>query len=148
ISAIAMHDSPDNMSRLGFAIAHLLNDSIPAVPGMQEAEMLAAKHIANALQNARQPVIITGSSCCNESLIKAAVNIAQALHTSERKAAVSFVLPECNSMGLALMNAGSFDGAAERVRTDDDYTVIVLENDLYRHIPAAKANAFFSQCKN
>src|SRR5690606_31096616 len=26
--------------------------------------------------------------------------------------------------------------------------VIVLENDLYRHIPAAKANAFFSQCKN
>lgn len=148
IAAIAMHDSPDNMSRLGFAIAHLLNDSIPAVPGMPEAEMLAAKHITNALQNARQPVIITGSSCCNEGLIKAAFNIAQALHTPERKAAVSFVLPECNSMGLALMNAPSFDGAAERVRTDDNCTVIVLENDLYRHIPAAKANAFFSQCKN
>ena len=148
ISAITIHESPDNMARLGFAVAHLLNDGIPPVSGITEKEMLAAKHIANALRHAQRPVIITGSSCCNEALIKAAFNIVQSLHTPERTAGISFVLPECNSMGTALMKAPSFESAAERVRNDDDCTAIVLENDLYRHIPAAKADAFLSRCKN
>jgi NADH-quinone oxidoreductase subunit G len=87
ISAIVMHENPDNMARLGFAVAHLLNTGIPAVSGTTETEMLAAKHIAAALQQARRPVIITGSSCYNEGLIKAAFNIAQSLHTPENRLA-------------------------------------------------------------
>ncbi|NII29711.1 NADH-quinone oxidoreductase subunit NuoG [Pseudoflavitalea sp. X16] len=147
IAATTQRCAPDDIARLGFAIAHLLNPSLPSVPGISEETAQKAKDIAAALQQARQPVIISGTSSCNEALLRAAFNIAAALHTGERKAALSYVLPECNSMGLAMMQAPSFERAAGRVKREQDITAIILENDIYRHIPAHKADTFLSHCK-
>ena len=148
IAVVTQHTAPDNIARLGFAIAHEINTSLPAVPGADESLAFNAKKIAAALQQAKRPVIISGTSCCNEAIIRAAFNIAAALNSAERKAGLSFVLPECNSMGLSMMLVPSFDKAMRRVEREPDVTAIILENDIYRSLPAIKADAFFKHCKN
>lgn len=148
IATSTLRGAPDDIARLGFAIAHLLNPSLPAVSGMDEETARKANDIATALQQSRQPVIISGTASCNEALIRAAFNIAAALNTGERKAGLAYVVPECNSMGLAMMQAPSFERAAGRVKREQDITAIILENDIYRHLPAHKADTFLSHCKH
>lgn len=148
IAAHKLYAAPDDIARFGFAVAHELNASLPIVPAANETMLNNAKTIATALQHAKRPVIISGISCCNEAVIKAAYDIAAALKTPERKAGLAFALPECNSMGLAMMQAASFDKAAERVQRENDSTVIITENDIYRYTPSSLADAFFSHCKN
>ena len=140
--------APDDIARLGFAIAHELNDSLPAVPGADERLTADANTIATALQHAKRPVIISGISCCSEAVIKAAFDIAAALNSPERKAGIAYALPECNSLGLAMMQAASFEKAAERVQREEGIAAIIAENDVYRYISPSMANAFFSRCKN
>jgi NADH-quinone oxidoreductase subunit G len=140
--------TPDDMARFGFAIAHHLNSSLPAVTFSDEETTSKVKAIAAALQQSRRPVIISGTSLYNEALIRAAYDIAASLNTAEREAGLSYVVPECNSMGLAMMKAPSFENALERVEREQNITALILENDLYRRIPASKADRFFERCKN
>lgn len=148
ISACTYCAAPDDIARLGFAIAHHINPSLPAVPGMNDALTAKATMIATALQQAKRPVIISGTCCYNEALIRAAFDISLALNTGETKAGLSYVLGECNSMALAMMQAPSFEKAIGRVEQEQPATVVLLEHDLYRSLPALKADAFFSRCKN
>ncbi|HMI60689.1 MAG TPA: NADH-quinone oxidoreductase subunit NuoG [Puia sp.] len=148
ISTCTLHAAPDDIARLGFAIAHLLDPSVPPLSNSSEEMQRTAATIAEALRTARRPVIISGTSCYNEALIRAAYAIAAALNTTERKVGIAFVLPECNSMGLAMMRAPSIDAAIKRIEFEQDRTVIVLENDLYRIMPAKKADNFFRRFKN
>jgi len=148
MATCTMHDAPENIARLGFAIAHAIDPSLSPSLSLDEPMQSAAVTIAGALKKARRPVIISGISCYCEGLLKAAFNIASALDTKDRKAAVAYVLPECNSMGLALMHAASFENALSRVNDDPGITAIVLENDLYRNVPIRYADAFFDRCRN
>jgi len=151
LNPIATHKlcaAPDDVARLGFAVAHELNASLPPVQGADEIIFNNAKAIATALQNAKHPVIISGISGYNEGIIKAAYNIAEALNLSGKQAGLCYVLPEVNSMGLALMQVPSFDEAIERVQSEEGFTVIIAENDIYRSIPPVTADSFFSKCKN
>jgi NADH-quinone oxidoreductase subunit G len=140
--------APDDIARLGFIVASLLNPSLPADANADETLLSKAKIISDALQKAKRPVIISGISCYNQAIIRASFTIAAALNTTERKAGLCYVLPECNSMGLAMMKNSSFDQALTRVQLEENITAIIVENDLYRHITPEKANAFFSRCKN
>ncbi len=148
IAQTTMRLPPADMARLGFAIAHQLNSSIPALKDPDELITSKAKEIAAALQQARRPVIISGTSCYNESIFRAAYDIAAALNTAERKPGLSFVLPECNSMGLTMMQAPSIEKAIGTMDRMQPVTAIIVENDLYRSLPAPKAEAFFNKCKN
>lgn len=148
IATHKLYAAPDDIARLGFAIAHELNASLPPVYGADETILNNAKAIATALQEAKRPVIISGISCCSEGVIKAAFDIAAALNSSERKAGLAYALRECNSMGLAMMQASSFEKAAERVQRENDITAIIIENDVYRYMPPSLADAFFGRCKN
>ena len=140
--------APDDIARLGFAIAHELNTSLPPLSGASETILNHAKAIASALQKAKFPVIISGISCYQEGVIKASYDITAALSLSERKAGLCYVLPEVNSMGLAMMEAPPFDDAVERIQREENFTAIIVENDLYRSIPHAMADSFFSTCEN
>jgi NADH-quinone oxidoreductase subunit G len=148
IATHKLNTTPDDIARLGFAIAHEINDSLPQVKGADESMINHAKNIATALQNAKRPVIISGISCRNEGIIKAAFDIAAALNSPERKSGLAYALTECNSMGLAMMQPPSFDKAAERVQREEGITVIIAENDIYRYVSPSMADAFFSRCKN
>ncbi len=140
--------APDDIARLGFQIAYYLNPSLSPVVNADDTLLSNAKMIAAALHQAKRPVIISGISCYNEMLIRASFSIAAALTTIDRKAGLSYVLPECNSMGLAMMQAPSFDKAVARIEREENITAIILENDIYRYTSAAKADSFLSRCKN
>jgi NADH dehydrogenase/NADH:ubiquinone oxidoreductase 75 kD subunit (chain G) len=67
----------------------------------------------------------------NHGIINSAAAIAEALNTPETM--LSFCLPECNSMGLALLtqnDAFSLAGLVNKAPKLD--ALIILENDLYR----------------
>lgn len=140
--------APDDIARLGFAIAHELNTSLPSISIADEGMMEKAKMIATALQQAKRPVIISGTSLYSEAILRAAYNITAALSGLEKEAGLSFVLPECNSIGLAMLHAPSFEHAIDRLEREQNVTAIIMEADLYRNVSAPKAKTFFERCRH
>ena len=140
--------SPDEIARLGYAIANLLNSESPGVKNLDEGMAGYAKVLAEVLKSAARPLIISGTSLGNESIIKAAANIALALKTDIQKASLAYVVPECNSMGLAMMQAASYQDALNPRKTFQPETLVILENDLERSLGADEANRFISSFKN
>jgi len=132
IATATFRAAPDDLARLGFAVAHALDPRAPAVSAFPLADM-----IADALKTARKPLVISGTSCGSEALIEAAANVALAA-----QAALSFTAPECNTIGAALLGGHPLSDAFQAVRRGNADTVIVLENDLYRRAPAAEVDAF------
>ena len=75
IATATFHAAPDDLARLGFAVAHAL-DPAPA-PATAEDFPLAGE-IARALKAAKKPLVISGPSCGSEAVIQAAANVAMA----------------------------------------------------------------------
>ncbi len=148
IATGTFHAAPDDIARVGYAIAHLLDPTFPAVTRLLPEAEEFARHAANALRNARRPVIISGMSCDCATVIKAAANVAWALHKSNPKTGMVFTLPECNSMGLAMMGGHRLNSAFNAVINDHADTVIILENDLYRHAATSVVDKFLERCKH
>ncbi len=140
--------APEDMARLGFAVAHVLDQTAPRVADLGEAELSLANQIAQALLDAERPVVISGTSCQSDSLMKAAAHVAWALQKRTKKAGIVLTLPECNSLGHALLGGNSLDAAMEAVRSGSADTVIILENDLYRHGRHEILDEFLNKCKN
>jgi NADH-quinone oxidoreductase subunit G len=140
--------APDDIGRLGFAVAALLDPSSPEVTGLSEEETRLARHIAEALSKAQRPVIISGASCETESVMKAAANIAWALQKKNTNTRIVFTFPENNSLGLAMMGGHRLNSACDAVLNGHTDTVIIMENDLYRHGKKDIVDEFFRQCKN
>ncbi|MEK6780899.1 MAG: NADH-quinone oxidoreductase subunit NuoG [Bacteroidota bacterium] len=141
------HASPENIARLGFAVANGIDPSAPLVTDLTSDEQTLAQNIAKALMNAERPVIISGTSNGSEELLHASSNIATALHKKNSKTGIVLTLPDCNSMGLSMLGGNSLNKAIEAVQMGKVETVIVLENDLYRHADAASVDQFFSSGK-
>ena len=57
-------------------------------------------------------------------------------------------MPECNSLGLALMGGGSLSDAFKAVQEREADTVIILENDLYRRADANAVEAFLDTARH
>lgn len=144
----ALHLPPDEIARLGYAVAAQLNTNAASPEGLSKNSLKLSAKIASSLKKAKNPLVICGTSLFNEAIINAATNIALALSENERKANLSFVLPECNSMGLAMMAAPSLTNVIEGLEKGDLVTVIVLENDLYRRTGKGDIDLLFKHCKN
>ncbi|MEO8726168.1 MAG: NADH-quinone oxidoreductase subunit NuoG, partial [Acidobacteriaceae bacterium] len=136
--------APDDVARLGFAIAHALDERAPVAPGLPPETYVLADQIAHALKNAKRPVVISGGSCNNIAIIQAAANVSRALFAGGLPAALSFIVPECNSFGLALMGGAPLGHAFKAVHGGMAETIIVLENDLYLRGPAKSVDAFLN----
>ena len=130
------HAAPDDLARLGFAIAHAIDVSAPAVTGLSpELETMTAD-IAAALLGAQRPLVVSGASCRSQSVIEAAAQIAWALCKAGRPASLSFTTPECNSFGLSLLEPHPLSEAFRTIKSEPSGTLIVLENDLFRRASA------------
>ncbi|MGH9587089.1 MAG: molybdopterin-dependent oxidoreductase, partial [Acidobacteriaceae bacterium] len=132
--------APDDIARLGFAIAHELDAKAPEVANLPDELHDHARAIAQALTSAKHPLVISGYSCRNQSVIEAASNVAKALCDTGRSAALSFTVPESNSIGLALMEAPSLTEAVTKAQSEGGATLIVLENDLYGRLSKKAAD--------
>ncbi len=141
------HAAPDDLARLGFAVAHILDNEVPDVANYPAELKKLAEQIATALSNAERPVIISGLSSETETVMKAAANVAWALNKKNKNTGLVFSMLECNSLGLAMMGGGRLDGAFNAILNSHADTVIIMENDLYRHGSVATIDRFFSRCK-
>ena len=141
IAEQSVHAAPADLARLGFAVAHAIDPSAPAVEGLEAEGQELAQRIADALLAAKRPLLISGASLGEKSLIEAAGNIAQALKNREKNASISLVVPEANSLGVALLGGESVEAALDALIAGSADAVIVLENDLYRRASQAKVDA-------
>jgi NADH-quinone oxidoreductase subunit G len=109
-----------------------------------------ARIIAGALKSAKRPLVISGFSCRSESVIQSAANVAKALCDGGRPAALSLIAPECNSVGLALMGARPLSQAFALASSGqvEIGALIVLENDLYRRMPAKQADKLLESAEH
>lgn len=151
-AASVFHSSTDDLVRLGCAVRALMdagteNQAEADVFGISDAGRAMAGEIARALDRAEYPVIITGTGCGSEEVIMVAANIAWALCARGKSAGFSFCVPECNSMGLALMAPEDLNAAFQMIKEDRASTVIVLENDLYRRAGKDDVNALFRHAR-
>ncbi len=138
VATATFRAAPDDLARLGFAVAHALDSRAPS-----GEDSPFAGEIARALKAAKKPLVISGTSCASRAVIQAAANVAMAAH-----AALSFTAPECNTVGAALIGGNPLSAAFQAVRDGRADTVIILENDLYRRAPAAEVEAFMKASKH
>ena len=143
IATATYHAAPDELARLGFVVAHILEEDAPAPAELAPEVAALAGRIAQSLRTAQKPLVISGPGCRSETILKAAANITRALRRLGREARIAFTVPESNSLGLALLEGGPLEKAFAAVRDDNVNTVIVLENDLYRRAPAEDVERFF-----
>ncbi len=132
--------APDDIARLGFGIAHALSGDAPPVNDLSDELRNSVQAIADVLNKAKRPLVVSGLGCRSEEVIQAAANVAWSLSTGERIADLCLAVPECNSLGLAMMEGGHLDDAFELLSNGVADAVIVLENDLYRRAERAKVD--------
>jgi NADH-quinone oxidoreductase subunit G len=137
IATAAFHAAPDDLARLGFAVARILSEAAPPVAGLS-AEMSARAHlIAGALREADRPLVVSGTALSSESVIRAAAQVARALCESGKDPLLCFVTPECNSLGSGLLGGKTLEEAAIAVEKGAVQTLLVIENDLTRRADEA-----------
>ncbi|VVN04419.1 NADH-quinone oxidoreductase subunit G [Pseudomonas fluorescens] len=147
IAEECVHAAPDDLARIGFAVAHALDASAPAVEGLDAEAVELAQRIANALLAAKRPLIIAGTSLGSKALIEAAANIAKALKLREKNGSISLIVPEANSLGLAMLGGNSVDEALQAVIDGKADALVVLENDLYTRTDKALVDAALNAAK-
>ncbi|MBD1600737.1 NADH-quinone oxidoreductase subunit NuoG [Pseudomonas typographi] len=147
IAEQCVHAAPADLARIGFAVAHAIDPSAPAVAGLDAEAQAFAQAIADALLAAKRPLVVSGTSLGSEALIQAAANVAKALAAREKAGSLSLVVPEANSLGLALLGGDSLDAALQQVIDGHADAIVVLENDLYTRVDAAKVDAALAAAK-
>jgi NADH-quinone oxidoreductase subunit G len=138
--------APNDLARLGFAVAHHIDTRAPDVPGLEKEAAAQAVAIAEALKLSKHPLIITGTSCGSEQVIEAGANVALALCETGRDPGICLIVPECNSLGLSLMSTQGIDEAFSAIENGEADTLIVLENDLFRRDGTEKINTCLEKC--
>ena len=131
----------EDQARLGFAIAHALDDSAPAVDGLSQDLKGKVDVIVQALAGAKKPLIISGTNAGSMEIIQAAANVAKALKGRGADVGVTMVARAVNSVGLGMIGGGSLEEALDELESGAADAVIVLENDLHRHASAARVDA-------
>ncbi|WP_136068235.1 NADH-quinone oxidoreductase subunit NuoG [Modicisalibacter radicis] len=141
VSAASWALAPDDIARLGFAVAHAIDSTAPAVEGLDEATRREAETIAERLLAARRPLVIGGGSLGSPAVIEAAGSVARALSRSAREGSLLLVRGEANSTGLTMLGGESLEWALDELDGARADAVVILENDLYRRAPRTRVDA-------
>ncbi len=130
IAGKSFRGSPDEIVSLTTLITSSLRGINKSGKSGHDNNITLAGQIAEALVNAKRPLVISGTGCKNMEILHAAMNLAMALDSSDREVMFSPVLSEANSMGLALLPGKP----VRSLMTGENAinTIIVLENDIYR----------------
>ncbi len=130
---------PAEAVRLGFAVAAALDPESPAVGDQDQEERRWADAVAADLKQAERPLVVAGATGGAEA-IAAAVAVVRALARArgDDAARLHLTVPECDSLGLALLGpAGALEDAVTAAEAATDPVVVILENDLTWRAPAA-----------
>ena len=120
--------SPDEIAATGFSIANAIDDRFPSGDG----ESTLVKAIASALTQASKPLIVTGSSLASPLIVKAAINIANALGKKNKNAGLIICTSSANDLAVASLTDKDFPDVASQNQSPG--VAIVIENDLSQHV--------------
>ena len=148
IATVARRAAPNEIARLGMAVAHALDGSAPVVDGLDAPSLALAANIAKALLAAERPLIVAGTNLGSAAVLQAASNVVAALAKLGRKPLVSLVFAEANSVGVGLMDADPLEKVLQWIADGKVETLIVAENDLFRRLPAHTLDAAFAKLKH
>lgn len=141
ISAGSWRLAPADIARLGFAIAHAIDATAPAVTDLDATLAAAAQKVADQLMAAQRPLIISGGSLESPKILDAAGHIAYALSQHSKRASLMLIRREANSTGLAMLGGRSLEWALDEVIDGNADGLVVVENDLYSRLPEARVEA-------
>jgi NADH-quinone oxidoreductase subunit G len=151
IAAAAWRGAPDDIARLGFAVAHALDAGAPPVEGLDPGTRRLAETIASVLSAAEKPLIVSGTGAGSAAVLEAAASVGLALHARARRGELCLTVPEVNSLGLALLTAGQercdLDAALATIERGEADTLVVLENDLYRRAERARIDTLLERVR-
>ncbi|MEJ5065787.1 NADH-quinone oxidoreductase subunit NuoG [Erwinia sp. MYb375] len=148
IAAWSYRAPVEDQARLGFAIAHELDESAPVVTDIDKSLAGKIDVIVQALAGAKKPLIISGTNSGSEAMIQAAANVAKALKNRGADVGITLLATATNSVGLGLIGGKSLDVALSELESGAADAVIIMENDLYRHLPKAKVDAALAHTPN
>ncbi len=160
VAEATWHAAPADLARFALALARAVGgrSAAPAVKPADDAERAAVERFAAALRGAGRPLVVSGVSAGSLELLEAAARLAHVLPAwragDDVAGAVprgagcplALVLPEANTLGLALLGGRRLSEAFDLAAADDVEVALVVENDLYRRAPAARVDAFFEHC--
>ncbi|MFC3285644.1 NADH-quinone oxidoreductase subunit NuoG [Litchfieldella rifensis] len=132
--------APDDIARLGFAVAHAIDDTAPAVDGLDDVTREAAGRIAEALLAAQRPLVVSGGSLESPAILDAAGNIARALAGRKRRGGLTLVRREANSTGVEMLGGRPLEWALDKLAHGTADALVVLENDLYQRLPRERVD--------
>ncbi|MHA3097065.1 NADH-quinone oxidoreductase subunit NuoG [Acinetobacter brisouii] len=131
--------SPNDIARLGFAVAAAVKGE--NVLGLDDDTKAFAQTIADTLKAAKKPLVIAGTSLQDPAIMEAAAQLTQNLGVT---AGLTLVVPEVNSMGLALFGGLSL----EQAFAQDYDAVVIVENDLFRRLPVTQVQAALAKAQD
>jgi NADH-quinone oxidoreductase subunit G len=138
--------TPDDIARFGFAVANNLSSASPVVNNQGEDLTSRVNSLTENLKGITSAVVVCGTSLQSESVIHSAYNLALALNASNITTSISFVVPECNSIGLNLLADKNLD---DLISNSSGYeNLLILENDLYRREEAGVVDTFLNGFRN
>ena len=117
------------------------------MPDLDKDLRQQARQIADSLDQARRPLVISGNSLAEPAILEAAGNVARALARRAKPGGLVLVRPEANSTGLALMGGQSLEWALEQLEQDRADALVVLENDLYQRAPRQQVDRALAQAQ-
>lgn len=82
VATHVLHAAPDDIARLGHAIAHAIDGAAPRVGHLDDAAQHWVNEAAAALKSAQRPLIVSGIGSRSAAVIEAAANIATALRVA------------------------------------------------------------------
>ncbi|MFP5305007.1 MAG: NADH-quinone oxidoreductase subunit NuoG, partial [Gammaproteobacteria bacterium] len=148
VARASYRGAPQDLVRLAQEIVHLLDYTQSRAPDLDDDAIHLAHTIAEALRGAERPLIVSGTSCGSAALLHEAANLCTALAKGGRSPSIALLPRACNSLGAALLGGADLDAALARIDAGEVDTLVVLENDLFRSIPAPRLNAALARLKH
>ncbi len=95
--------------------------------------------------------MVSGTGAGSAAVLQAAANVALALHARGKAAEICLVVPEVNSLGVALLQAAEggrdLETAFAKIERGEADTLVVLENDLYRRAERPRIDALLAKVR-
>jgi NADH-quinone oxidoreductase subunit G len=139
---------PEEIARLGFAVAHGIDPASPEPAALAAETASAARAIAADLLAAERPLVVSGMGAGGEAVLHAAARVARALVARGKPAALCLTVPECNTLGAGMLSERGLEWAEQHAADGEIDVAIVLENDLGRRMGSAGLGTWFARVRH
>lgn len=144
IATAVQHSDTKNILSLSSAIRQAVKNNTQNNSGGNND---FASQVAKALLGSEKPLIVSGTGMMSRAVIESAGELAAALKAAGKDVGIVYAVPECNSLGLAMIvAAGSLEDAINRVSGNDAVSAVILETDLHYRTDKATAKRFLEKC--